>query len=105
MRACCRPPDRALLPATRSVAPANGACSVSRFLPTGRRRVFARTALPPAPLASAPTIEYRIEFSTLMLIGLSLGLFAYWRKSLRPAMLAHGLLDALGGIVVFFTQM
>jgi membrane protease YdiL (CAAX protease family) len=36
--------------------------------------------------------------------GWLLGLFAYWRKSLRPGMLAHGLQDALGGTVAFFTS-
>jgi membrane protease YdiL (CAAX protease family) len=35
--------------------------------------------------------------------GLLLGLLARWRKSLRPAMLAHGLQDSLGGIVGFFS--
>jgi len=32
------------------------------------------------------------------------GLLAYWRKSLRPGMLAHGAQDALGGLVSFFSK-
>ena len=32
------------------------------------------------------------------------GLLAYWRNSLRPGMLAHGLQDALGGVVAFFSK-
>ena len=39
----------------------------------------------------------------IMLQGWLLGLLAYWRKSLRPGMLAHGLQDAIGGIVAFFS--
>jgi membrane protease YdiL (CAAX protease family) len=39
----------------------------------------------------------------VMVQGWLLGLFACWRKSLRPAMLAHGLQDALGGVVAFFS--
>jgi membrane protease YdiL (CAAX protease family) len=38
-----------------------------------------------------------------MVQGWLLGLLAYWRKSLRPGMLAHGLQDALGGLVSFFS--
>ncbi|MFZ0313947.1 MAG: type II CAAX endopeptidase family protein [Candidatus Korobacteraceae bacterium] len=38
----------------------------------------------------------------IMVHGWLLGLLAYWRKSLRPGMLAHGLQDALGGMVGFF---
>ena len=33
--------------------------------------------------------------------GWLLGLFAWWRKSLRPAMLSHGVQDSLAGIVGF----
>ncbi len=39
----------------------------------------------------------------VMLQGWLLGLLAYWRKSLRPGMLAHGLQDAIGGLVAFFS--
>jgi membrane protease YdiL (CAAX protease family) len=39
----------------------------------------------------------------IMVQGWLLGLLAYWRKSLRPGMLAHGLQDAIGGIVAFFS--
>ncbi len=35
--------------------------------------------------------------------GCLLGLLAYWRKSLRPGMLAHGLQDTIGGVVAFFS--
>jgi membrane protease YdiL (CAAX protease family) len=35
--------------------------------------------------------------------GWLLGLLAYWRKSLIPGMLAHGLQDSIGGIVAFFS--
>jgi membrane protease YdiL (CAAX protease family) len=38
-----------------------------------------------------------------MIQGWLLGLLVYWRKSLRPGMLAHGLQDALGGLVSFFS--
>jgi membrane protease YdiL (CAAX protease family) len=39
----------------------------------------------------------------VMLQGGLLGLLAYWRKSLCPGMLAHGLQDSIGGIVAFFS--
>lgn len=39
----------------------------------------------------------------VMLQGWLLGLLAYWRKSLRPGMLAHGLQDSIGGIVAFLS--
>jgi len=39
----------------------------------------------------------------IMVQGWLLGLLAYWRKSLRPGMLAHGLQDAIGGLVAFFS--
>jgi membrane protease YdiL (CAAX protease family) len=39
----------------------------------------------------------------VMLQGWLLGLLAYWRKSLRPGMLAHWLQDSIGGIVGFFS--
>jgi hypothetical protein len=35
--------------------------------------------------------------------GCLLGLFAHWRKSLLPGMLAHGLQDALGGTIAFLS--
>ena len=38
----------------------------------------------------------------VMFEGCLLGLLAYWRKSLRPGMLAHGLQDSIGGVVAFF---
>jgi hypothetical protein len=39
----------------------------------------------------------------ITLQGWLLGLLAYWRKSLRPGMLAHGLQDGIGGIVAFLS--
>jgi uncharacterized protein len=36
--------------------------------------------------------------------GWLLGLLAWWCKSLRPGMLAHGVQDSLGGIVAFVTM-
>ena len=39
----------------------------------------------------------------IMLQGWLLGLLAYWRKSLRPGMLAHWLQDSIGGIAAFFS--
>ena len=36
--------------------------------------------------------------------GWLLGLLAYWRKSLRPGMLAHWLQDSIGGVVAFFSR-
>jgi membrane protease YdiL (CAAX protease family) len=39
----------------------------------------------------------------VMIQGWLLGLLAYWRKSLRPGMLAHGLQNAVGGLVAFFS--
>ena len=41
--------------------------------------------------------------AVIMVQGWLLGLLAYWRKSLRPGMLAHGLQDAIGGLVAFFS--
>ena len=43
-----------------------------------------------------------VEMFVVLLLGLALGLLAHWRKSLRPGMLAHGLVDSLGGIIAFF---
>jgi membrane protease YdiL (CAAX protease family) len=39
----------------------------------------------------------------VMVQGWLLGVLAYWRKSLRPGMLAHGLQDGIGGLVAFFS--
>src|SRR5947209_7180534 len=39
---------------------------------------------------------YRWAMIAPMALGWLLGLLAYWRKSLRPGMLAHGLQDAIG---------
>jgi uncharacterized protein len=39
----------------------------------------------------------------IMVHGWLLGLMAWWRKSLLPGMLAHGIQDSLGGIVAFLT--
>ena len=38
-------------------------------------------------------------------LALFLGLLCQWRKSLRPAMLVHGIQDALGGIEGFLSHM
>ena len=46
---------------------------------------------------------YHKMMVVVMVQGWLLGLLAYWRKSLRPGMLAHGLQDALGGLVAFFS--
>jgi uncharacterized protein len=40
----------------------------------------------------------------VVLHGWFLGMLTLWRKSLRPAMFAHGLQDALGGTVAFFSR-
>ena len=37
----------------------------------------------------------------IMVHGCLLGLLAWWRKSLLPGMLAHGLQDSLGVIIPF----
>jgi uncharacterized protein len=39
----------------------------------------------------------------IMVHGSLLGVLTYWRNSLRPAMLAHGLQDVLGGVVQFIS--
>jgi membrane protease YdiL (CAAX protease family) len=46
---------------------------------------------------------YRKVMVVIMVHGCLLGLLAYWRKSLRPGMLAHGLQDVLGGILAFLS--
>jgi membrane protease YdiL (CAAX protease family) len=38
----------------------------------------------------------------VMLLGFGLGLLTQWRHSLRPAIVAHGFMDALGGVAAFF---
>lgn len=43
-----------------------------------------------------------VQMLAVVLLGLALGLLAHWRKSLRPGMIAHGLVDSVGGIVAFF---
>ena len=40
----------------------------------------------------------------VMLLGLGLGMLSLWRQSLRPSILAHGFMDALGGTVAFFSR-
>lgn len=39
----------------------------------------------------------------IMVHGCLLGLLTYWRKSLRPAMLAHGMQNVLGGVVEYLS--
>jgi membrane protease YdiL (CAAX protease family) len=46
---------------------------------------------------------YGKAMPVIMVHGWLLGLLAYWRKSLRPGMLAHGLQDCIGGVVAFFS--
>ncbi len=46
---------------------------------------------------------YGIAMIAVVVHGCLLGLLAYWRKSLRPGMLAHLLQDGLGGLVGFFS--
>jgi uncharacterized protein len=46
---------------------------------------------------------YGVAMIAVMLHGWLLGLLAYWRKSLRPVMLAHWLQDSFGGLVGFFS--
>lgn len=46
---------------------------------------------------------YRKVMVAVVIYGWLLGLLADWRKSLRPGILAHGLQDALGGVVAFFS--
>ena len=46
---------------------------------------------------------YQKVMVVIVVQGWLLGLLAYWRKSLRPGMLAHGLQDAIGGVVAFFS--
>jgi len=44
---------------------------------------------------------YRWAMLAIMVHGWLLGGLAWWRKSLRPGILAHGVQDMLGGIVAF----
>jgi uncharacterized protein len=46
---------------------------------------------------------YGIVMIAIAVHGCLLGLLAYWRKSLRPGMLAHWLQDTAGGLVAFFS--
>lgn len=46
---------------------------------------------------------YGMAMLAIMVQGMLLGLLAYWRKSLRPGMLAHWLQDSIGGVVAFFS--
>jgi membrane protease YdiL (CAAX protease family) len=46
---------------------------------------------------------YGMVMIAVMVQGCLLGLLAYWRKSLLPGMLAHGLQDGVGGVVAFFS--
>lgn len=46
---------------------------------------------------------YRWAMLAIMVHGWLLGGLAWWRKSLRPGILAHGVQDTLGGIVAFVT--
>jgi membrane protease YdiL (CAAX protease family) len=45
----------------------------------------------------------KIIMGIIMLHGILLGVLAYWRKSLLPGMLAHGLQDVGGGITAFLS--
>lgn len=46
---------------------------------------------------------YGKAMMAIMVQGWLLGLLAYWRKSLRPGMLAHWLQDSMGNVVGFFS--
>jgi uncharacterized protein len=46
---------------------------------------------------------YHGALIVIMLDGLFYGLLAKWRKSLRPGMLAHGLQDAVGGLLAYLS--
>jgi uncharacterized protein len=45
---------------------------------------------------------YSRSMLAVAVYGGLLGLFAWWRKSLRPGMLAHGLQDGILGLLTFF---
>jgi uncharacterized protein len=45
---------------------------------------------------------YHSHMLAIMVEGWLLGVFVSWRQSLRPAILAHGMQDALGGLLAFF---
>jgi len=47
---------------------------------------------------------YHQAMVVIMVQGWLLGLLAWWRKSLRPGMLGHGLQDAIGGVVAFLSR-
>jgi uncharacterized protein len=40
----------------------------------------------------------------ISIYGICFGLFARWRRSLRPGMIAHALEDTVGGILSFLTR-
>jgi hypothetical protein len=46
---------------------------------------------------------YKRIIVAIMVQGWLLGLFAWWRRSLRPGMLAHGLQDIAGGVAGYFS--
>jgi len=46
---------------------------------------------------------YGAAMVAIMVQGSLLGMLAWWRKSLRPGMLAHWLQDSIGGVVAFFS--
>jgi membrane protease YdiL (CAAX protease family) len=46
---------------------------------------------------------YKRIMVAIMVQGWLLGFLAYWRKSLRPGMIAHGVQDLAGGVVAFFS--
>jgi membrane protease YdiL (CAAX protease family) len=46
---------------------------------------------------------YKKIMVAVMVQGWLLGFLAYWRKSLRPGILSHGLQDLAGGVAAFFT--
>jgi len=46
---------------------------------------------------------YQKVMVVIVIQGWLLGLLASWRKNLRPGILAHGLQDAIGGVVAFFS--
>jgi len=48
---------------------------------------------------------YHRVMLAIMVQGWLFGLFAHWRRSLLPGMLAHGMQDGLGNAVAFFSRM
>ncbi len=45
---------------------------------------------------------YSKSIMAIVIYGWLIGILAWWRKSLRPGMLAHGLEDAIFGVLAFF---